>query len=410
MTWGNGYSEIERRVDGQAENYWPLRPDLTAPVLRGDDLFYEVRPAHGGESTFLPARNVLHIQGLGGNGYQGYSVIQYHREAIGLGKATEQYGSAFFGNNATPSGVLSHPAVLGETARENLRREFEDKHGGLDNVHRIALLEEGLKWTQIGIPAKDAQLLESKTFSVLDVSRMYQIPPHMLGEMSSATFSNIEEQTIAFVQMTMLRWLTKWETEIDFKILPKTHFAKFVIEGLLRGNSEARSRFYREMHNNGFLTLNQVLALENMNGIGPDGDRHLVNAALKPIEDIGKEPPPLALPPPPPAPAPAVPETDSFRPLLFNLCGRIARRETKTPIKSYAGHQAYIWEALSVAMETIYRVLGRPTGDSERATAKIAQEWREASEKDKPTDWKQLRDDRCDMIMGVLQNAFTNTE
>ena len=404
VTWGNGYAEIERRGDGEAEWYWPLRPDLTAPILNAaGELFYEVRHRDGSEPDILPARNVLHIKGLGGNGYQGYSVISYHAEAIGLGKATEKYGSVFFGNDATPSGLLTHPGKLEEGARENLRREFEDKHKGLDNAHRIGILQEGIEWTSIGIPAKDAQLLESKTFSVLDISRIFQIPPHMLAEMSSATFSNIEEQNIKFIQMTMLRWLTKWEMEIDFKVLPDTHFSKFVVEGLLRGNSAARSKFYREMAGSGFLTVNQVLEFENMNTIGPAGDRHLVNSALKDIEDVGKDEAP---------PESDEADADSFRALILDLCGRVARRECKSPVKNFVAHRTYIQNALRAAIETICEStkINDANSSSQAITAELAQSWMEKSIKDKPTDWKQLRDDRCEMIIGVLKNAITDTK
>ncbi len=400
LTWGNAYAEIQRKGDNSVEAIWPLRPDLTWPILTEEgELFYEVRPSDGGPSAFLPSRNVLHMKGLGGNGYQGYSVIKYHREAIGLGQAQQTYGAAFFGNNATPSGFLVHPGKLGETALANLRKEFFGKQGGLDNAHRMGILQEGLDWKQIGIDAKDAQLIESKKFSVADVSRIYQIPLHMLSEMDNSTFSNIEHQGIEFVQMTLLRWLRKWEMEINFKLLPDTHFAEFAVEGLLRGDSAARAAFYREMHNNGFITINQVLSLENMNGIGPDGDKHYVNAALVSVEDVGKEPEPAL-----------EPEVDSFRPMILDLCGRIARRECKATIKDYDKHEDYILDSFRGSVVTISQALKLSEDICGDISDSISISWRETSEKDNPTDWKQLRDDRCEMIIGVLNDAIRKKE
>lgn len=403
LTWGNGYAEIQRRGDNRVESLWPLRPDLTWPILDvTGELWYEVRPSNGEESRFLPARNVLHIKGFGGNGYQGYSVIEYHREAIGLGQAQQTFGASFFGNNATPGGFLTHPGLLGEQARANLRKEFEGGHRGLDNAHRMGLLEEGLTWTQIGIPARDAQLIESKKFSVADVSRIYQIPLHMLSEMDNSTFSNIEHQGIEFVTLTLARWLGKWEQEIDYKLLPDNRFAEFIIEGLLRGDSAARSAFYREMHNNGFMTINQVLRLENMNGIGPDGDKHFVNSALQLVEDVGKEPEPPPIPPPLPEPEP---EMDSFKPLIREFCGRVARRECKAPVKDLGKHEVYISQTFLAPLETMCGLRGLGNGVSSSVSSAIAGAWCEQSKECQHTNWKQLRDERCEMIMGVLRNA-----
>jgi len=367
LTWGNGYAEIERDNAARPVWYWPLRPDQTTPYLneRGD-LFYEVRLT-GGTLSYLPYRNVLHIKGLGGNGYQGYSVVRYHRESIGLGQAAEKYGGKFFGNSSTPSGILQHPKTLGDKARDNLRTEFEAMHRGLDQAQRTAILEEGMTWQQIGIPPEDAQFLQTRKFQVNDVARIFQIPPHMLAEMDRATFSNIEHQGIEFVVHTLMRWLKKWEHECNYKLFGEwtsgSTYTEFVVEGLLRGDTAARATFYREMHNNGFMTINEVRDKENMNPLpGKAGDMHFVNAALKPVEQMlleSKEPKPAE-------PAPDEPEPDddpllaAQRALLLDVCGRIVRKEISAIRK--AAHRKDFGQTLKAFYDThdtfIRQVLG----------------------------------------------------
>lgn len=310
LLWGNCYAEIERNGNGEPVALWPIRPDYVSRLLLspGGDLTYEIRSSTGA-SAFLPANNVFHLPGLGSNGYMGYSVIAYHREAIGLGMAAQTYGARFFGNNARPDGVLTTPNRLSEDGWNKLKTRWEDAHKGLEQSHRMALLEEGVTWQTVGVPAKDSQLLETRQFEVGDVARMYQIPLHMLSEMSRATFSNIEHQGIEFVQYTLARWLKKFESEANRKLIRPVQqgrfFAEFTVEGLLRGDSDARSKFYREMFNNGFMTINEVRRLENLNKIdGDGGDTHFVNAALVPVDQAIKEPEPE------PVVAPMMPDDD----------------------------------------------------------------------------------------------------
>jgi HK97 family phage portal protein len=178
--------------------------------------YYEVRPQTG-ETVYLPDYNVLHIKGLGFDGYTGYNVVAYHKEAIGYGIAVKEYGGKFFSNNASPSGVLEHPEHLSAEAAARLSKAWEKNYGGLEQSHRIAVLEEGLKWTKIGVDPEQAQALEIQKYTVDDCARIFNIPPHKLASMEHSTFSNIEEQNIDFVTSTMLYWFRKWELECCFE-------------------------------------------------------------------------------------------------------------------------------------------------------------------------------------------------
>jgi HK97 family phage portal protein len=286
LTYGNGFAEIQRDGSGKPIALWPLLPDRTErKISKGGVLYYEVRNQMG-ETAYLPDYNVLHIKGLGFDGYTGYNVVAYHKEAIGYGMAAKQYAATFFGNDATPGGILEHPSNLTTEAAARLRKSWDDNQGGLTNKHRIAILEEGMKWTKMGVDPEQAQALETQKYTVDDCSRIFQIPPHKLGSMERATFSNIEEQNIEFVTMTMLYWFRKWEEEVNYKLLmpseQSTMFCEILADALLRGNTLNRYGAYNIGRNAGFLSVNDIRQLENMNPIGPEGDIYLEPLNMKP--------------------------------------------------------------------------------------------------------------------------------
>jgi len=217
LTYGNGYAEIQRDGAGRPVALWPLLPDRTTRIIKDGKPYYEVRLPVGGQ-VYLEDYNVLHIKGLGFDGYTGYNVVDYHKEAIAYGIAVKEYGARFFSGDASPGGVLEHPAALSDTAKKHLEESWNAGHTGLKQAHRMAILEEGMKWTQQGVDPKQAQALEVQKYTVDDCSRIFQIPPHMLGSMDRATFNNIEEQNLKFLAMTMLYWFRKWEQECNYKL------------------------------------------------------------------------------------------------------------------------------------------------------------------------------------------------
>jgi len=268
VLWGNAYAEIDWDMDkGRPRALWPLLPNKMRVKREKDGLYYYYRLPDGQE-IILPAIKVLHIPGLGFDGMMGYSPIHMAREAIGLSLATEEFGARFFGNGAKPGGVLEHPGKLGTSAQDNLRKSWNEMHQGLSNQHRIAILEEGMKYHQVGIPPEDAQFLETRKFQRSEIASFFHIPPHMIGDLEHATFSNIEHQGIEFVVYTMRPWFVRWEQVISKKLLwpdeRKDYFAEFLVEGLLRGDVESRYKAYSVGRQWGWLSANDVRELENM--------------------------------------------------------------------------------------------------------------------------------------------------
>ncbi|HEX7119403.1 MAG TPA: phage portal protein [Longimicrobiales bacterium] len=287
LLYGNAYAEIERNGRGDPVALWPLFPTNVRWERIGGEKVYIVRVE--GQEVPLPAENILHIPGFSLDGHTGLFPIDLARNSIGLAKATEEFGASFFGNGAAPSGVLTHPGKLGPEGAANLRESWQKLYGGLSNAQRVAILEEGMQWNPLGVPPEHAQFLETRKFSVSEIARIFLIPPHLIGDLERATFSNIEHQSIQYVTHCIEPWTRRIEQEINYKLFDdRSHFAEFVLEGLLRGDSAARSAYYREMVNIGALTINEVRELENMNRIeGGDTPRVPLNTA--PLSGDGKE-------------------------------------------------------------------------------------------------------------------------
>lgn len=297
--WGNGYSEIQRDRGGRIIALWPLRPDRV-DVQRGWDgqLYYQVSIGdpleHDPETVTLPARNVMHVRGLGYDGVKGYSVIGLARQSIGLGLATEEFGSRFFGNGARPGAVLEHPAQLSDTAHKRLEKSWNVRHQGLENAHRLAILEEGMKIHEIGIPPEDAQFLETRKFQVTEIARWFRIPPHMLADLERSTNNNIEHQSLEYVMHTLRPWLVRIEQRIDKDLLTDAErrelFAEHLVDGLLRGDIESRYNAYGQGRQNGWLSANDIREMENMNPV-EGGDVYLVPLNMVPADMVSNPQP-----------------------------------------------------------------------------------------------------------------------
>lgn len=280
LTWGDGVAYVERNGRGEVDSVWPLRPDRLKITTVDDPvspwrftLRYRYRLPGGQETTLLPDE-VLHIAGLGFDGVRGYSIVHQARESIGLGLATERFGAAWFGNGSRPSGVLTHPMTVSEPARLRMKADWHNMHRGIDRAHRMAILEEGVQWQQIGIPPEDAQFLETRKFQVTEIARWFRLPPHKLADLERATFSNIEHQGIDYVTSSLRPWLVRWEQAIWMRLLTTPergrYFAEHIVEGLLRGDVKTRYEAYAVGRNWGWLSADDVRELENMNPL-PDG-------------------------------------------------------------------------------------------------------------------------------------------
>jgi len=291
-TWGNAYAEKVINGRGRLEQLWPLRPDKMREVKYENGKLLYVYNLPDGTDKLFTSDKILHIAGLGFDGIVGYSPIRMAREAVGLAMATEEYGGRFFANGAKPGGILRHPGKLKEGARDNLRKSWNDMHRGLSNQHRIAILEEGMDYTQIGIPPDDAQFLQTRKFQLQEIARIYRVPPHMLADLERATFSNIEHQSIDFVVHTIRPWLVRWEQAIKQKLFLEQerdiYFAEFLVDGLLRGDTQSRFEAYTKGFQVGGYSVNDILELENRNPIGSEGDKRFVPMNMIPLDQVGE--------------------------------------------------------------------------------------------------------------------------
>lgn len=312
---GNGFAEIQRDRTGTVLALWPLRPDRVT-VTRDDQqrLVYDIRVPDGSTQRLM-SDQVLHVRGLGPNGLMGYSVFDLMREAIGMVLATEEFGARFFGNSARPGGILQVPADLDleDGGRERLRQDFELAQGGLSNAHRIAILEEGITFQQVGIAPEDAQFLETRKFQVREIARALGVPPHLLFDLEQATFSNIEMQSLEFVIYFLTPRLVDWEQEVRMKLFSpaerKLVFSEHLVASLLRGDSAARATAYHIMRQDGVINADEWRAMEGFNP-QPDGTGKVYLWPLNMVP-AGAKPTPAPAPASDslPKPAPGGPET-----------------------------------------------------------------------------------------------------
>ena len=299
LIWGNAYAQIIRDGAGRVLGLYPLLPDKME-VQRGDrGNIYYVYSRNSDENPMfkeygnikLKAEDVLHIPGLGFDGLIGYSPIAMAKNAVGMTLACEEYGASFFANGANPGGVLEHPGVLKDPSK--VRESWNSVYRGVNNAHKIAVLEEGMKYQQIGIPPEEAQFLETRKFQINEIARLYRIPPHMVGDLDKSSFSNIEQQSLEFVKYTLDPWVIRWEQSLQRSLLlpgeKGKYFIKLNVDGLLRGDYQSRMNGYAVGRQNGWFSANDIREMENMNPI-PDeegGNLYLVNGAMTKLADAG---------------------------------------------------------------------------------------------------------------------------
>lgn len=293
VSWGNGYAEIQRDMGGRVRGLWPLLPDRTWPERDPTTKKLRYRTTlTNGEQVILPFENVLHIPGFGFDGIVGYNPVILAKEALGLSLATEEFGANFFGQGATPSGIVEYPGKLKEEAYQRYKKDVRTAHEGLSKAHRLMILEEGLKYHQVTIPPEAAQFLETRKFQVSEIARLFRVPPHMLAEMDKATFSNIEQQSIDFVVNTLRSWLVRWEQQIGMKLFTASErrrgfFSEHLVDGLLRGDIKNRYNAYAIARQNGWYSVNDIREKENENPV-EGGDTYSMNGNMIPIDSTAE--------------------------------------------------------------------------------------------------------------------------
>ena len=298
---GNAYAQIIRNARGEVVALYPLMPDrVTVDRDSQGRLYYryykssddapEVGKAKQADIVFAPT-DILHVLGLGYDGLVGYSPIAMAKNAVGLAMAAEEYGAKFFANGAAPSGVLEHPGTIKDP--ERIRQSWQSTFGGSSNSNKIAVLEEGLKYTPIAISPEQAQFLETRKFQINEIARIFRVPPHMLADLEKSSFSNIEQQSLEFVKYTLDPWVIRWEQAMNKSLLldseKRTVFTKFNVDGLLRGDYASRMTGYATARQNGWMSANDIRELENLDRIPAElgGDLYLINGAMTKLADAG---------------------------------------------------------------------------------------------------------------------------
>ena len=298
LLWGNAYAQIIRNGKGEVIALYPLMPNRMSVDRDSSGALYYTYTKYSDEAptmksmtvTLRPS-DVFHIPGLGFDGLVGYSPIAMAKNAIGMAIACEEYGAKFFANGAAPGGVLEHPGTIKDP--QKVRDSWNAAYQGSSNSHRVAVLEEGMKYQPIGISPEQAQFLETRKFQINEIARIFRVPPHMVGDLEKSSFSNIEQQSLEFVKYTLDPWVIRWEQTISRALLrpdeKKLYFAKFNVDGLLRGDYVSRMNGYAIARQNGWMSANDIRELENLDRIPPElgGDLYLINGNMTKLEDAG---------------------------------------------------------------------------------------------------------------------------
>lgn len=299
LLWGNAYAQIIRDGRGNIIGLYPLLPNKMSVNRASNGEIYYIYSRYSDENPniegygqmYLQNHEVLHIPGLGFDGLVGYSPIAMAKNAVGMSIACEEYGASFFANGANPGGVLEHPGVVKDPAR--VRDSWNSVYQGTGNAHKVAVLEEGMKFQSVGIPPEQAQFLETRKFQINEIARLFRIPPHMVGDLEKSSFSNIEQQSLEFVKYTLDPWVIRWEQAMKKALLlpseKKDYFIKFNVDGLLRGDYQSRMNGYSIGRQNGWLSSNDIRELENLNKIPEElgGDLYLINGNMTKLADAG---------------------------------------------------------------------------------------------------------------------------
>lgn len=286
---GTSFNEYARDRRGVVREIVPMSSEkmLVDRVKRTGKLVYEY---HDGDVRTIPAERMWRICGFTTNGIVGLTPIGAAREAIGLGLSAQAYGASLFANGGAPSGFISFDASIDPKVRKDAQSSWNEEHRTRNSWHKVPFLQGGAKWQSVSMNAEDTQFLETRKFQRSEICGFFGVPPHMVGDLDKATFSNIEHQSLQFVIYSLVPWLTRIEQSIYRDLLTpderKQYYAKAKVEGLLRGDSKARAEFYRALFQMGALTPNQMLKLEEMNSVD-GGDHRYMQVSMGKIDENG---------------------------------------------------------------------------------------------------------------------------
>lgn len=286
---GNAYAAIGRTQGNRPFDLIPLLYQSVEAHRISARLKYKVYLSDG-SSEIIDQSDMVHVPGLGFDGVSGMSVISHAaKESVGLALAAEEHGARVFSNGASLKVVASHPKNLSEPAQKRLKAQFDEQYSGLSNVARTLVLEEGMSVSNVSMSQQDAQYLETRQFQVEDIARFFRVPPHLIGHTTkqSSWGTGVEQMLLGFLTFTIVPWLVRFEQELNRKLFPRSPFyVQFKTQGLMRGDSTARSAYYASGHQNGWLSINEIRKMEDMPPT-PGGDRHFVQVNLVPIDQAG---------------------------------------------------------------------------------------------------------------------------
>lgn len=309
LQYGNGYAEIQRKGRGTPVALHLMDPESTRTRRINGKLWYE------NGDNLIAKENVLHISGIGFDGLMGYNLIHLLSQPIGLTLAAETSAAQFFANGAEPGGIIESPRALNSDAQKNLLNSWNSEGQGVLNRHKTRVLEQGAQWKSTSTDPDKQQLVETRRFQVLDLSRPWRVPPHKLGDYQHSHLANIEASNLDYLSTALMPWLEVEEQECNLKLFSESerkqgYYVQHDVNALLRGDITARSKFYQVLRDLGVLSPNDICQRENMNPLGPEGDIRLVPLNMVPLDQVGMVLPGTTMPTPgtaKPKPAPASP-------------------------------------------------------------------------------------------------------
>lgn len=370
---GAGYNFIVPGPRGFVDQLVPIHPDRVVKTEQAASgrLLFHIREKTGGMTRTYTQDDVWRLAGASEDGIECKSVLTYARDSVGLALATEGYASRLFSQGAMHGGVLSVPGLLNEEAADRMGRSFQKATTGERNWHRPVVLEQGAVFKETTMTAEDSQFILSRQFSTTDIARWFGVPPHMIGDLSRSTNNNIEQQSLEFVTYNLTPWLVLWEQAIsrDLILAQQTYFAEFNVDGLLRGDSEARAAFFSKMFAVGAYSTNDIRRIDNQNQV-EGGDQRFVPANFRPLDapfEAGGMTPGQSADVPPAKPSQASQPDDSrARAIVTESAKRVQRKESlaagKMAVKHasdppefaawatefYAGHVALVAQTMQI--------------------------------------------------------------
>lgn len=289
LSWGNAYAFIER-LGGSVAAMWPMESERVTPFRRDGVLYYTYQTEKG-EQQVLDASEVFHLRGPGDDGLAGASVVKLARDSLAVGMQAQKYGARYFANDAKPGIVLEFPEPMKKEAAENILKNWAKRHGGTKNAGKPAFLDSGGKVSSFGVSNDDAQFLQTREFSRSEIASWLNVPPHRVGDMTHATFSNIEQQSIDYVTYSLMPWLVRWQDECNAKLFATnevdSYYAEFVVDALLRGDAVSQMTALTQGLAWGVYNHDEVRSMKNLNPIpAGNGQKHFVPLNMAPIDNL----------------------------------------------------------------------------------------------------------------------------